>query len=655
MTNVEKWFKNRLNEVGYDEFKPQMDLITLPEYQYPELPLVAALGTSGGKTSLAIFKLEEFYRHPENANKKSIFFAAAKADTRDNVKEDLEALNVNFSYCVIDGDKKGKQLIEALKSDCQVIIVLPHTWNAVKNQIEKVLPKIDGWFVKDEAHKWYFNTTVQRILRNTKPAYQLLLTGTPYEFTAKKEHFNIYYCSVEELQEMGKCGDADVITVASSYDFRRSDYHGNGELKNDIKFNFDTDEKSLKKVLKTMVKVVGSKWNTNTWRKVSNLLGKLDRTIIYAKNRDQGNHFYQILNSLPELKDKVLYSDSKIDKNADIIKQFKRQEGHIFLIVVDRVMEGYSDDELFNIVDFKLSHKPSLLQQMLGRLFRISKHQPNKRKRYYKVVPRNEIGYVEQLMMGVVNLCTKEFYSKFDNNSSKLEVPIIKRKKKKKTTEPGPDNPRRRRPNLSILTAMEECGMYLNVDTMKSFVYKTNKEFELTKLMNLNLVKNSYLGVVEKWTFDKVKKEAKKYKNRWDFQQFGRKAYDAAISHNWLNDVCEHMEGNKPAGYWTKENVRKEAKKYKTKGEFFNNGGSAYNYALNNNWLDEFYPNQKRAKRKDPSFYTYDVCKKIASKYSKKGEFSKSEDKTYYYYSWKNKWLNDFFPKNNNNNFKLNK
>lgn len=46
----------------------------------------------------------------------------------------------------------------------------------------------------------------------------------------------------------------------------------------------------------------------------------------------------------------------------------------------------------------------------------------------------------------------------------------------------------------------------------------------------------------------------------------------------------------KPNGYWTYEHCYEETKKYKSRGEFRNNAGSAYNAALKNGWLDEFFP-----------------------------------------------------------------
>ena len=63
----------------------------------------------------------------------------------------------------------------------------------------------------------------------------------------------------------------------------------------------------------------------------------------------------------------------------------KTEEGYRVLLVVDRGKEGFDMPELFNIVDFTLSTNPEIILQILGRVLRISKLQPNKQKIYYKV------------------------------------------------------------------------------------------------------------------------------------------------------------------------------------------------------------------------------------------------------------------------------
>ena len=42
--------------------------------------------------------------------------------------------------------------------------------------------------------------------------------------------------------------------------------------------------------------------------------------------------------------------------------------------------------------------------------------------------------------------------------------------------------------------------------------------------------------------------------------------------------------------FWTLEAVKREAKKYKTRGTFAKGSPSAYNAAHRNEWLDQLFP-----------------------------------------------------------------
>lgn len=93
-----------------------------------------------------------------------------------------------------------------------------------------------------------------------------------------------------------------------------------------------------------------------------------------------------------------------------------------------------------------------------------------------------------------------------------------------------------------------------------------------------------------KWTIDKCKEEALKYKTRTNFQKGSRGAYKSSLRNGWLNELCKHMPTiKKPNGYWTKEKCRIEADKYATRIELFKNNSSVYNVSLKNKWLEEFY------------------------------------------------------------------
>jgi hypothetical protein len=93
------------------------------------------------------------------------------------------------------------------------------------------------------------------------------------------------------------------------------------------------------------------------------------------------------------------------------------------------------------------------------------------------------------------------------------------------------------------------------------------------------------------WTKEKCQEAASLCKIKKDFYKKYRGAYVSSIKNNWLNDICSHMkEIKKPNGYWNiKQNCLDESTKYKTKKEFRNGCGSAYNNSYKNGWLDEFF------------------------------------------------------------------
>ena len=108
-------------------------------------------------------------------------------------------------------------------------------------------------------------------------------------------------------------------------------------------------------------------------------------------------------------------------------------------------------------------------------------------------------------------------------------------------------------------------------------------------------MKTGGLGGFPKWDYDTCKKEALKYKTRNEFCKGCSGAYRSSCINGWLDEVCSHMiELMKPKGYWSKENCRKEALKYKSRYEFYKGSRSAYSSSMRNGWVDEFFPKTKR-------------------------------------------------------------
>lgn len=90
------------------------------------------------------------------------------------------------------------------------------------------------------------------------------------------------------------------------------------------------------------------------------------------------------------------------------------------------------------------------------------------------------------------------------------------------------------------------------------------------------------------WTKERVFEEARKYKTKNEFRKACIRAYDVAWKNGWFSEIDWFKDGRKPKGYWDiKENVFAEARKYQTKSEFKRNNSLVYKISCKNKWLDE--------------------------------------------------------------------
>jgi predicted GIY-YIG superfamily endonuclease len=100
------------------------------------------------------------------------------------------------------------------------------------------------------------------------------------------------------------------------------------------------------------------------------------------------------------------------------------------------------------------------------------------------------------------------------------------------------------------------------------------------------ITKHFVKKVREPYTFDEIKQIASKYNHIGEFQKKDSSAYIVARNKGWIDDVSKHM--TPLLNYWDYDNVERIAKKYKTKKEFMNDYGGAYNWALSHLTEDEF-------------------------------------------------------------------
>jgi predicted GIY-YIG superfamily endonuclease len=130
-----------------------------------------------------------------------------------------------------------------------------------------------------------------------------------------------------------------------------------------------------------------------------------------------------------------------------------------------------------------------------------------------------------------------------------------------------------------------------------------------------------------KWTDDMLRDEAKKYKNKAEFERGSPQASQVAFKRGkeFWDDVTSHMTPLHKT--WTDEKLRDEAKKYNTPGDFYKFGGSAAQLARDRG--EEFW-DEITSHMIKPIEWTDEMLKAEAQKYTSRSEFSKNSSSAYY-------------------------
>jgi hypothetical protein len=151
----------------------------------------------------------------------------------------------------------------------------------------------------------------------------------------------------------------------------------------------------------------------------------------------------------------------------------------------------------------------------------------------------------------------------------------------------------------------------------------------------LNIEKN------RKWTKETCIETAKKYSSRSTFAKGDASAWNAARVHNWLDEVCSHMELRIEHGKWsTYDACKKEAAKYTTRSEFCKMSPGAYASARKNGWLEDICVHMPKVS----DWSNKDAVAKEAAKYHKRSQFEIGSSGAYNS-ARKNLWLDELFPK----------
>ena len=488
-----KTYKSITKEKGLDIIGYQNKFFGKKIWENSINPLVLAAGTSAGKTITSLISLEIFYSNPKNYNKRTLVVPASKTVLRDNYSIELEKFNPSFGYFVATNKKELEEAIN--DKSYQVIIALPQTIS--RNY--KLLPRVYN-FILDEAHQWYFKTTIQTIVKHIKPNKQLLLTGTPSRFIAKGNQFEFFFVPVMDLFDENRVSNLKVEVVSSSYDFKQKDYLSNyGNLKADKTNSAKQAKDALSMVCDEMIlklkSRLGNKYLSNLRgaNKVSSLFNDLDKTIIFCHSVKQSNAFFKELNSMKGLKDKVLLSHSDNDKDSEYFEMFRTQSEYKVLVAVDRGRLGYNLPDLFNVVDFTLTQSLDMILQMMGRVLRIS--DKKNEKIYFKVATKNTAGYFVDLMTAALCLFEMKWYSKYNGkNMGGIEIPKVLTK----TTKRGQksNQTKNSKKGTPQLRSLEELGIPLDLNLFRQdILYSQSDKFGTIAWTTLEDVRREFFGV----------------------------------------------------------------------------------------------------------------------------------------------------------------
>jgi predicted GIY-YIG superfamily endonuclease len=135
---------------------------------------------------------------------------------------------------------------------------------------------------------------------------------------------------------------------------------------------------------------------------------------------------------------------------------------------------------------------------------------------------------------------------------------------------------------------------YITKEEAKIKENEWEKKYKSNGWKVLNIAKTGGLGGgYLKWYYESCKKEASKYNSRHEFEKNCSAGYRISRENGWLDEFFGEPL-RKVNNYWdNKEGCEKEALKYKNKWQFQKNSSSAYNTSYKNGWLDEFFPKNK--------------------------------------------------------------
>jgi superfamily II DNA or RNA helicase len=372
---------------------------------------ILALAPNGGKTEISIKVLDDFFKVNKNAT--ALVLTHSTNVLKDNFKERLDGLEVGFTYSI------------NYESDAQVHISLPHS--------EGKLRKHYDFIIVDEAHENYLAERVQRILETTKPKKQLLLTGTPSKFIKNGYADKIFVIASNEISEK-YFAKLQIELVSTNLNWYK-ELNANLELKEGYEISKKDTIETMENVVLKLIERIKNKLTPEQFNSIGFIpkIGKkfkswayaykhIGKTLIICHSIDHANMVNEILNKHGV---KSRASHSKNDEGSEEFTKFKNNEYDV-LVVVNRARLGYSDVDLFNIIDMGGSHNPDMIYQIFCRVLR---GDPSMQKYYLKVTTQEYgmMNFTHACVCAALMLTDKRYLSTFNGDNFKgIMIPYVK-------------------------------------------------------------------------------------------------------------------------------------------------------------------------------------------------------------------------------------
>ena len=581
---------------------------------------VLAIAPGGGKTVITTYGLEWYL----NLNPKHRVLV---------LPHSTNVLKKNFTDTLRDcGFVEEIDFSQDFDPNCNIHICLPGSEKHIKGHYDLL--------VVDEAHQNYFAARVQRIIKVIKPSREWLLTGTPAPFNGQVqmgEKYNMHYLPMNEIpaQNFAK---VKVELVASNFNWKDNS-NENFEPKVDYVSTDEQIERSLDNVVESLIKRLKTKVSaeqhnnpnllTKSLNKLKiwvNLFIGLEKTMFMTRNIQEAQKINEILNNKGI---ESVVSDHESDGNSDLLDDFKDGKYNV-IVVVNRGRLGYDDTNLYNVIDMTGTHNINTIYQIIARVARPIKDNPNAEKFYLKVTTQEPgmMNYTDMCVAAAVCLTDRKFLESFNGNTNTIKTLFKKRKDKEESKLKSESNKKERKPpNTFILPDMGEDFINFSRNVLHNLDNPTSiyKEIGLAEARYyLGLMKNKPYGYWD--VFENVYNDALQYKTIGEWEKNSPTSCGSSRNNNWHKECTKHMVvKNKPSGHWNIfENVYNDALQYKTIGEWQKNSSNACNSSLKNGWREECTKHMVRIKKPNGHWNIFENVYNDALKYTSLIDWTKN-------------------------------